>query len=157
MPIGHQRDTVKLALDSAQQVRHKNVHTTPDSFSRPEVSLEIVVRETREAEWARLKPMCKFRIAQGAAAHEFRSAEQPASSGCREEGKRPASAGAESDDSFPTSRMFSRQVSHCTCSTKFMTRRAEESLACVGATGATNSGANTQRVRVEQWTKCCVD
>jgi VWFA-related protein len=46
--IGHQRDTVKLALDSAQQVRHKNVQYNTGFLLAPgSYHLKFVVRENQ--------------------------------------------------------------------------------------------------------------
>ncbi len=46
--IGHQRDTVKLALDSAQQVRHKNVQYNTGFLLAPgNYHLKFVVRENQ--------------------------------------------------------------------------------------------------------------
>src|SRR6267143_1351947 len=46
--VGHQRDTVKLALDSAQQVRHKNVQYNTGFLLAPgNYHLKFVVRENQ--------------------------------------------------------------------------------------------------------------
>src|SRR5437588_8316803 len=46
--VGHQRDTVKLALDSAQQVRHKNVQYNTGFLLAPgSYHLKFVVRENQ--------------------------------------------------------------------------------------------------------------
>ncbi len=48
LPVGHQRDTVKLALDSAQQVRRKNVQYNTGFVLAPgEYHLKFVVRENQ--------------------------------------------------------------------------------------------------------------
>src|ERR1700723_194913 len=48
LPVGHQRDTVKLALDSAQQVRRKNVqHNTGFVLAPWEYHLKFVVRDNQ--------------------------------------------------------------------------------------------------------------
>ena len=47
-PVGHLRDTVKLALDSAQQVRHKNVQYNTGFVLAPgSYHLKFVVRENQ--------------------------------------------------------------------------------------------------------------
>jgi VWFA-related protein len=48
LPVGHQRDTVKLAVDSAQQVRRKNVqYNTGFLLASGSYHLKFVVRENR--------------------------------------------------------------------------------------------------------------
>ena len=48
LPVGHQRDTVKLALDSAQQVRRKNVQYNTGFVLAPgEYHLKFIVRENQ--------------------------------------------------------------------------------------------------------------
>ena len=48
LPVGHQRDTVKLAVDSAQQVRRKNVQYNTGFVLAPgSYHLKFVVRENR--------------------------------------------------------------------------------------------------------------
>jgi VWFA-related protein len=48
LPVGHQRDTVKLAVDSAQQVRRKNVQYNTGFLLAPgSYHLKFVVRENR--------------------------------------------------------------------------------------------------------------
>ncbi len=48
LPVGHQRDTVKLALDSAQQVRHKNVQYNTGFVLAPgEYHMKFIVRENQ--------------------------------------------------------------------------------------------------------------
>jgi VWFA-related protein len=48
LPVGHQRDTVKLAVDSAQQVRHKNVQYNTGFVLAPGAyHLKFVVRENQ--------------------------------------------------------------------------------------------------------------
>jgi VWFA-related protein len=48
LPVGHQRDTVKLAVDSAQQVRRKNVQYSTGFLLAPgSYHLKFVVRENR--------------------------------------------------------------------------------------------------------------
>ena len=48
LPVGHQRETVKLALDSAQQVRHKNVQYNTGFVLAPgEYHLKFIVRENQ--------------------------------------------------------------------------------------------------------------
>ncbi len=48
LPVGHLRDTVKLALDSAQQVRHKNVQYNTGFVLAPgSYHLKFVVRENQ--------------------------------------------------------------------------------------------------------------
>jgi hypothetical protein len=48
LPVGHQRDTVKLALDSTQQVRRKNVQYNTGFVLAPgEYHLKFIVRENQ--------------------------------------------------------------------------------------------------------------
>jgi VWFA-related protein len=48
LPVGHQRDTVKLALDSTQQVRHKNVQYNTGFVLAPgEYHMKFIVRENQ--------------------------------------------------------------------------------------------------------------
>jgi VWFA-related protein len=48
LPVGHQRDTVKLAVDSTQQVRHKNVQYNTGFLLAPgNYHLKFVVRENQ--------------------------------------------------------------------------------------------------------------
>jgi hypothetical protein len=48
LPVGHQRDSVKLALDSAQQVRRKNVQYNTGFVLAPgEYHLKFIVRENQ--------------------------------------------------------------------------------------------------------------
>jgi VWFA-related protein len=48
LPVGHQRDTVKLGLDSAQQIRRKNVQYNTSFVLAPgEYHLKFVVRENQ--------------------------------------------------------------------------------------------------------------
>jgi VWFA-related protein len=48
LPVGHQRDTVRLAVDSAQQVRHKNVQYNTGFVLAPgSYHLKFVVRENQ--------------------------------------------------------------------------------------------------------------
>jgi len=59
--IGHQRDTVKLALDSAQQVRHKNVQYNTGFLLAPgNYHLKLWCAKISPGAWARSRPMCKF-------------------------------------------------------------------------------------------------
>ena len=62
LPVGHLRDTVKLAVDSAQQVRRKNVqYNTAFILAPGNYHLKFVVRENQTGRMGRLKRTCRFR------------------------------------------------------------------------------------------------
>jgi hypothetical protein len=62
-PIGHVRETVKLAVDGQQQARQKNIQYST-SFNLPpgKYHLKFVVRENQRGTWVRSKRISCCRI-----------------------------------------------------------------------------------------------
>jgi len=143
--VGHQRDTVKLALDSAQQVapQKRAVQHRLSSRAR-QLSPEVCrARKSVGPNGFIRDRRANSRPAQNTAAHEFRSAKQPARSSGREKGKRPHPLVQNQTELVPNvTHVFTRDQHLYLQYEVYDAARGKNPAAAAGTNTAANSSAN---------------